>query len=743
MTPALTNRKIFLAAALIAVAGALAGLRACSQKKAFRMAVFHAGVKALAVGFSEAEVAQLNGAPGDAETGAYRKIKTRLDRVRDEHPAISAVRFLRWDPRGETITTLVSSPASGPPGGGVRDAAIDREILRALPGGGAVVSRPRAGAGGAYQETGYTVIPRPGGAPRDGPEHIVSCDLDTGRWRPEIIRAGVHRALGVWVLLGLPLAAYAVARRGISRKRVIQKLSEAVEQSENAILITRLDGRIEYANAGLCRQTGYTRGELEALPRHALLAGAPSPAEIAAREERVRNGVPWESERLFRRKNGDAYPVRVAATPVRGRGGRGEVSGCILIITDITGRKKQDELLRREKERAEEADREKGVFLATMSHEVRTPLNGIVGFSNLLLDTGLTPEQAGYVETIRNSGEALVRLTSDILDLSRAESGATQVEAGPCDPRALIEEVLDIMAEKAACRRVQLLHEISREVPLEIVADADRLRQVLLNLSSNAVKFTSDGEVELRLKALPGGRTDGHPARPLSENAGPGPGVPGGEAPMTLLFSVRDTGVGIAPEKQEALFHPFTQVDSSAARRFEGSGLGLAISRNLARLMGGDIGVESEPGKGSVFHFSIQCRPVPAAAGAAAPPAPLAGLRIAVVSQSAGVRRELAREIAEAGAEAFPAAPGQLAAPGWDLAVVDCDTGQCDGWLRLPAGAEARAARMMGLVCLSATREAWRALRPAFRLLLHKPAHHRSLISQLARLARENAERRM
>jgi PAS domain S-box-containing protein len=576
--------------------------------------------------------------------------------------------------------------------------------------------------------------------PAGDPPAIASRDQDTPRWAAEPVRDGIHRAFVVWMLLGLPLAAYVVARRGVGRNHVIQKLGEAVEQSENAILIIGLDERIEYTNASVRRQTGYTREELKALRWHALLGEEPTRESIAAREKRMRKGDPWEIERLFRRKNGGTYPVRIAATPVRGRDGRGAVSGCILIITDITERKKQDEMLRRAKEHAEEADRAKSVFLAMMSHEVRTPLNAIVGFSNLLLGTDLTPEQTGYVETIHNSGEALMRLTGDILDLSRVESGAMQVEYGPCDPRALIEEVLDIMAEKAAAKRVQLLHEISPEVPQEIMADADRLRQVLINLSGNAVKFTSDGEVELRASVLASGRT--RPAAPFMPD---GAGAVADDNTITMLFSVRDTGIGIAAEKQGTLFEPFTQVDSSAARRFEGSGLGLAISRNLVHLMGGDIGVESEPGKGSVFHFSIQCRLVSDTAGGdaapAAPSATLTGLRVAVVSQSDGVRRELVREIAACGAEAFPAAPGQLAGLGWDLAVVDCDTGKCDEWIRLPAGAEANAARMLGLVCLSATREAWQALRPAFRMLMNKPAHHRSLAGQLARLARENAER--
>ncbi|MDR2676141.1 MAG: PAS domain S-box protein [Opitutaceae bacterium] len=787
MPPASTRRKIALAATLILAAGALAGLRTYAQKKAFHLLALQSGVKMLALSLPEEELARLAAAPPGAPDGACQEIQARLGRVRDDHPAIGAVRLLRCDPRTETVIHLVSSPAPGAPDA-FDPAAIDRRLLRSLLHGDAGTAHARPAPDARYQETGYTVIPRPPSAPRGGPVTIVAYDLDPRRWTPELIRDGARRAFAVWMLLGLPLAAYLIARRSIGRTRVIQKLSEAVEQSENAILIAGLDGRIEYTNASLCRQTGHTREELKTLQWHVLLGEKLTREEIAAREELVRDGLPKESERLFRRKNGETYPVRIAATPVRGRDGRGEVSGSILIITDITERKKQDEMLRRAKERAEEANHAKSVFLAMMSHEVRTPLNGIVGFSNLLLDTSLTPEQTGYVETIRNSGEALVRLTSDILDLSRVESGTVQVEHGPCDPRALIEEVLDIMAEKAAAKHVQLLHEIAPEMPQEVMADADRLRQVLLNLSDNAVKFTSDGEVELRAgMPAPARARPPPPFMPAGGGAAAGSSSAGADAissadaaasaanaaaaiafemghhlpdaassaaaaddaadddrMITLRFSVRDTGIGIAAEKQAAMFDPFTQVDSSAARRFEGSGLGLAISRNLVRLMGGDIGVRSEPGKGAVFHFLIQCRPAPGAAGGAAPPAPsakLAGLRVAVVSRFDGVLRELVREIAACGAEAFPAAPERLAGPGWDLAVVDCDTGECDEWLRLPAGAEANAARMLGLVCLSAPRSAWQSLRPSFRMLMNKPVHHRSLISQLARLARENAPR--
>ncbi len=731
MAPVLTNRKIALAAGLVVLAGIAAGLHAGARQKAGRPAALQAGARMLALSLPEEKLARLAGPPSDDQARARKEVQARLDLARAGRPALGAVRLLRGDPRTGAVAGLASSSAPGAPASPRPDDA-DREALRALRAGAAV--HFGAGPDHVYQKTGYAMVPRPGGAPAGGAVTMVACDLDARHQALELIRTGVRRAFAVWMLLGLPFAAYVAARGSTRRKRVIQKLSEAVEQSENAVLIAGLDGRIEYTNAGLCRQTGYTREELKALRWFMLLGEAPASGELDMRGRPLRAGILWTSEQLFRRKDGETYPVRIVATPVRGRGGRGGVVGSILVITDITERKRQDEMLRRAKERAEEADHAKSVFLAMMSHEVRTPLNGIVGFSNLLLDTGLTPEQAGYVETIRNNGEALVRLTSDILELSRAESGTIRIEAGPCDLRALVEEVLDIVAEKAAGKHVQLLHEIDPGIPRELMADADRLRQVLVNLAGNAVKFTSAGEVEVRAAVSVPER--GRAAASSGQAASAGDGM------ITVRFSVRDTGIGIAPEKHESLFNPFMQVDSSPARRAEGSGLGLAISRNLVRLMGGDIGVESEPGKGSVFHFSIQCPAVAEAGGEAAASAPLSGLRIVVVSRSDGVRRELVRELAAGGAEAFPAGPDRLAAPGWDLAVVDCDTGRGGDWLRLPAGTEANAARMLGLVCLSATREIWQALRPAFRMLMNKPAHHRSLVSQLARLARENAEQK-
>ena len=374
----------------------------------------------------------------------------------------------------------------------------------------------------------------------------------------------------------------------------VKRLALVAERTNNAVTITDADRKIVWVNRGFTRLTGYTLEEVVGKSPGKLLQCEKTDSktiEIMHNDLGAGRGV--RVEVLNRAKDGREYIVDLDIQPLTDEAGK--VTGYVSVVSDVTESKRAANALREARDAAEAATRTKSEFLANMSHEIRTPMTAILGYADLLADEwqgGLTQRQRiEYLDTIKRNGEHLLAIINDILDISKIETGKMAVESIEMQPMQIVQDVVSLMLVKARDKGLYLQVIQESAVPATILSDPVRMRQVLMNLVGNAVKFTESGGVRILVRY---------------ENE---PGS-GGAAPM-LCFAIVDTGIGITAEQQARLFSPFEQADASTTRRFGGTGLGLRISKKLAEMLGGDIAVTSEVGKGSTFTFSLRA-PMPA-----------------------------------------------------------------------------------------------------------------------------------
>ena len=535
--------------------------------------------------------------------------------------------------------------------------------------------------------------------------------LRAGRFHTVTQRARRDGTLADVELIIVPVVAegeptgYLVIYHDISQlQRQKQYYQSLLEVSPTAIVTTDPDHKVTSWNPAAEKLFGYTRKETIGQDIDSLVANTEAVHHEAVRLNRqTKEAGQVQLTTRRTRKDGSLVDVDVRAAPIRVGD---ELVGLYALYHDISE-------LQRAREQAETATQAKSAFLAMMSHEIRTPMNAVIGMTGLLLDTNLAPEQRSYAEVIRGSGEALMAVIDEILDFSKIEAGRLELERRPFDLRSCVESALELVAASASGKGLDLAYLLDRGLPGAIVGDATRLRQILINLLNNAIKFTDTGEVVVSV--------DGEALESGEEEIA---------REYKLHFAVRDSGIGIPPDRLSRLFESFSQVDASTTRRYGGTGLGLAISKRLSELMGGTIWAESRVREGSAFHFTIQAEQAPTLAPVhehGAPPQ-LHGRRVLIVDDNATNRHILVSQAESWGMLARDtASPAQALewirrGDPFDLAILDMHMPEMDGGTLAEEIRRYRDARELPLVMLTSL-GSWGELRGGveFAASLTKP----------------------
>ena len=524
------------------------------------------------------------------------------------------------------------------------------------------------------------------------------------------------------------------------RTRELATLGSIVTSSRDAIVGIGLDGSVTAWNPAAEELFGHPAADVIGRG-HGFLPEA-NRRRVEDQLVAAVRGEPLEAyEIVWRRPDGSRTPIALTVSPVHSDG---EVTGISFSAQDITERRRAARVLEEARQEALQSARAKSEFLATMSHEIRTPMNGVIGLVSLLLDTDLDSRQRDYVEGVHHAGQALLDVINDILDFSKLEAGKLVLDSSDVDLRRLAEEVGDLLAPAAYAKGLELIVDVDPATVRGVRGDHVRLRQVLLNLASNAVKFTAAGEVQIRVTGTP------TPPPTSSEDTG--------EERVALRVEVVDTGIGVAAQDQDRLFESFAQADASTTRRYGGTGLGLAICRRLVEAMGGSIGVRSVVGAGSTFWFEVPL-PVSHEAGSDAAAdelgAPLpAGLRALVIDDNATNRTILTAQlggwgvhvdVAEGAQQALEALRSAAAAGRrHHLAVLDMLMPDVDGLeLARRVGADPDLAGLPMIMLSSAPRPEGALVRAAgIACWLPKPVRLAALHAAIARAASADAGER-